>query len=425
MWPEGGGDYLATGCTVTNTSSAAFSDGRIRVDSDSPLSVVAENPAEITDVYYARVSSTMKFEPFAAGELPPVPAGAKTAVIAVISGADTNFWVAAGVESLSWVDTGVAADLAREVTVEVVVTYGVEYMTAEWKLDSVPFTCRVARAPVLGGVAFSGRCDISSCWGDVDHFGDLANFFISGVPEEVLVTITTTNGDVIARSGMNDYVYVSGGRLELSFTLPDGWRFIDGATERSDVIDSLDAGGYTPFGGRGIMAVEIGPEDGWMLYYDGAEPLLEARFSESELEDAFSAMKDGMVLDWCYSEKDRTFRFNEDGTVSVGDDPRQWAAKPRYHFVDIGIGVPSLSIDEEEATITSISRCDLDESSMSVGSVQNTFSGFGYSVIYADDLGFSEGLGETEPVKGNGGKLELVAPKGDKGGRFYRIRITD
>ena len=87
--------------------------------------------------------------------------------------------------------------------------------------------------------------------------------------------------------------------------------------------------------------------------------------------------------------------------------------------------MPMLLINDGEADITSVREDETNAALMSIGSVLSTFSGFDYSVIYADDVGFTEGLGETEPVNGDGGKLELKAPKGDAGKRFYRIRITD
>ena len=419
-WPVDGSNYEAYLCHVTNTAAATFADGRLVVNAEEPMTVVPNEAAMINDFSYARVSAVMKMTPFDVTGVPEVPEGAKTAVIAVASGAETNFWVAAGTETLFWTNTQVSADVTREVGVEISFTYCADGVATEWIFDGESrFSCKSIRAAELRGVAFRGVGELSSCWGDAQAYGDLVDFFITGIPEEVIVSVTTTNGTELAKTELGVYRYLSGGTVRLAFALPSGWRYCeDGASVWEDSIVRLAEGGYVPYGGRGIFDTDIGPTDYWMsVPWDGPVE----RFAT--LDEAMAAMKHYRALESCYSESPRVITVAEDGkTITV--DGVVKAAKPRYHYVSFD-GMPVSMIDEGEAEITSVRENGTDATLMSIGSVPNTFSGFDYSVIYADDVGFTEGLGETEPVRGDGGKLELAAPKGDKGRRFYRISITD
>ena len=421
-WPTDGSNYEAYHCFVTNTAAGVFLDNpnRIAFDAEEPVSVIPDDVAQIDTVTYAEISVTMeKMEPFGVSDLPEVPEGAKTAAIVVDSGAETNFWVAAGAEgSLCWTNTEVAADIASQVEIKVRISYGSGETAAHWSFGNQEFTSIIPNVRVLTGVAFRGSCELSSCWADVLTLGRLVDFWIAGIPDDVNVAVTTTNGDELARSDLGSYHYFSGGTVNLAFSLPEGWRYADGALKWQDVIAKLDSGEYVPFGGRGIFDTDYGPVGYWMVVpFEGPVQ----RFAA--LDDALATQKDYCALMSCYSETPHEISVADDGK-SITVDGVQKTAKSRYHFFSAD-GMPVLQINEEEAEITSILESAGDLTKMSIGSVLNTFEGFNYSVIFADDVGFTTGCGETEPVPGDGGKLELAAPKGENGQRFYRIRITD
>lgn len=429
-WPTDGSDYLATFCTTTNTAAGTFADHRINIKAKEPMTVITDAPAAINDATYAEITATMKMTPFLESSLPDVPEGAKTAVIAVDSGASTNFWVAAGIDELQWVDTGIAADVSRDVLVKIVSSNGVDRTYTEWTFDGTAYSQHViAKTMKLQGVSFIGEGELSQCGGDVYNIG-LAYFFqIAGVPSDITVVVTNAYGEEVVKGKQQlgeeiGYTYVKDSVLGLSFITPPGWPYYDGTTLRTDIYtNNIDNNVYTPFGGYGIIPLDYGPVNGWCVAAANAdgEPEFVGRFASTA--DALAALKHNYGMIPYYSEFEHTVTVSGDGK-SITIDEVTTPAKERYHYLDAE-GVPMLFIDDGEADITSVREDETDAALMSIGSVLNTFSGFDYSVIYADDVGFTEGLGETEPVKGNGEKLELTAPKGDAGKRFYRIRITD
>lgn len=434
VWPTDGSDYEAYMCVLTNTAAASFADSRISFVADEPMTVVPEAKAAISDFEYVQVEATVKMEPFLEADVPDVPEGAKTAAIAVISGSATNFWVAAGTDELFWTNTCISADVSEDVNVNIMFNNGADSVVTKWTFNNNEvFTCKIDKVSELHQVAFQGTGEITSCWGDAEQFGNPVHFYLDNVTKDVIVTVTTTNGDVIAKTGIGDYIYLSGGTVNLSFTVPDGWRFFDGALEWNDVITNLEDGGYVPkfdFGWEekyeGIADIDVGPVNGWMVQRSGEfGSEFVGRFAA--LDDALAALKDGCGLMACYSESGHTIVIPEDGGA-VEIDGETYSAREHYLYINIGYEespLPMLVIDPEEATITSIKEDETDPTSLSIGSILDTFSGFDYSVIFADDLEFTEDCGETESFKGTGEKLELKAPKGDKGRRFYRIRITD
>ena len=220
------------------------------------------------------------------------------------------------------------------------------------------------------------------------------------------------------------YTYVKDSVLGLSFITPPGWPYYDGTTLKTDIyVNNIDNNVYTPFGGYGIPPIDYGPVNGWCVEAANADGEVEFVGRFASTADALAALKHNYGMIPYYSDFEHSVTVSGDGK-SITIDEVTTPAKERYHYLDAE-GVPMLLIDDGEADITSVREDETDAALMSIGSVLSTFSGFDYSVIYADDVGFTEGLGETEPVKGNGGKLELKAPKGDAGKRFYRIRITD
>lgn len=421
-WPTDGSDYEAYLCSVTNTAAGQFSSAPNRVcfDTETPMAVVPNDSAPITDVSYALVSVTMKMEPFSESGLPEVPEDAKTAVIAVDSGNVTNFWVAAGAETLFWTNTLIAADLTQDVEAQVLVNFGVSDIVTQWTFGGARrFVCRAPKVAELQGVSLTGKGELLSCWGDAQAVGELVTFYLEGIPDEVVVTVTTTNGSEIVMSDEGVYSYARGGTLNLDFSLPDGWRFSDGREVWTDVIVGLTEGPYVPFAPMGLSAMDFGPTGGWMtVTYEGAVE----RFAD--LDDAMAALKDNVALMACYSEVPHEMTVSEDGR-SLTVDGVSKPVGPHYHFQDVGGGLTAKFINEEEADVTSIAEDADDPTAMSVGSVAASYSGFGYSVLFADDPGFTRNVGATEPVRGNGEKLELWAPKGGNGSRFYRIIVTD
>ena len=441
FWPTDGSDYEGASCVITNTAAGVYNDGAISFSAEEPMSVCPymldpvsgirnHNPAAVEGDHYVDIAAFMKMTPFSESDLPEVPEGAKTAVIAVDSGDCTNFWVAAGEDTLYWTNTMIAADVDRTVWVKVQVrTNDLNSTVTEWNLDGRVFSCNVVHLSQLNGVSFTGCGELSDCYADKDLDLRFIDFRIEPLPEMLTLSIVDSLGAPIYPTDIGDYEVLEGREVTVSYLVPDGWLFINGTNVWTESFTPV-SGPHEPcvkyyYGGEGpICDYHYGPVDGWMVYYEGPEgqPLLTVRYREDELGDALAAMKDGQTLEDYYSEKDRTFYFNADGSVTVGDTT--CPAKAHYHFVNPGYGV-SVEINDGEADITSVREDETDAALMSIGSVLNTFSGFDYSVIYADDVGFTEGLGETEPVNGNGEKLELKAPKGDNGKRFYRIRITD
>ena len=423
VWPTDGSDYEAHLCTVINTSAGAFSAERSRIffDAEEPMTVIPHDVAPITDISYVLVSATIKMEPFLEFDLPDVPEDAKTAVIAVDSGNATNFWVAAGTETLFWTNTQITADVNKAVEVRVSVDFGVSDIVTQWTFDgSRRFSCRAPKVAELHGVAFLGKGELSSCWGDAQAIGELVSFYLVGVPDEVGVTVTTTNGSELVMSDFGDYKYTRGGRLVLDFSLPDGWRFSDGREVWTEDILSVTDGPYIPFLPMGLSQMDFGPLGGWMtVTYDGGVTHF------TGLDDALAATKDGIALLSCYSEVPRAVSVAADGKSLTVDGVTK-PARPHCHFDDYGDGMAVLFIDDGEADITSISEDPEDPTMMSIGTVPNTCSGFGYSVLFADDLGFTRNLGVTLPVPGvDGEKVELKAPKGYGGSRFYKIQVVD
>lgn len=441
-WPTDGSDYEGASCVITNTAAGVYRDGAVSVSADEPMAVCpyfqdpvtderSHNPAAVEGEHYVDIAALIKMTPFSESDLPDIPEDAKTAVIAVDSGDCTNYWVAAGADTLYWTNTMIAADLDRAVWVKVQVRTNDLYSTVtEWNLDGSVFSCSVVRLSQVNGVSFTGVGELSDCYADKDLGLRYIDFRIEPLPEMLTLSIVDSLGAPIYPTDIGDYEVLEGRGVTVSYLVPSGWLFIDGSnvwketfTPESETRVHQPHVKYS-YGGEGpIFDCHFGPVDGWMLYYNGDEgPLLSGRYIESELGDALAAMKDGQILDYFYSEKERKFHINDNGSLSVGDTT--WPAKEHYHFVNSDY-VVSVAINDGEADITSVKEDETDATLMSIGSVLNTFSGFDYSVIYADDVGFTGGLGETEPVKGNGGKLEFKAPKGDKGKRFYRIRITD
>lgn len=429
-WPTDGSDYTATYCIVTNTSAATFSDKHIIMESDDPLVVNPDGPAAINDSSYAEITTKMRVTPFLESGLPDIPEEAKTAVIAVDSGDKTNFWVAAGLGELYWTNTLIAADVNRDIEVKIIASNSVDGVCTEWKFDDASFMCEIPKASVLSGVTFRGEGAISECGGDVWNLGTCYFFKIDGVPSELSIVVTNGSGDVIY-PGKNQayqevgYTCAKDAVLGLSFFTPEGWAFWDGTNEWTEVYANIiDNNVFTPCDGYGINPSDFGPIGGWAVMRSRGEdedPEFIGRYTSTD--EALSVLKDHCGLMPFYSETEHVIAVAENGS-SVTIDGVEITAGDRYHYLDAD-GVPMLLINDGEADITSVAEDATDAAYMSIGSILNTFSGFDYSVIYADDVGFTEGLGETEPVKGNDGKLELKAPKGDAGKRFYRIRITD
>lgn len=419
FWPEDGSDYVGYKCVVTNTAAGTFADSRVSFDAEAPMTVVPDDPASITDISYAKVSATMKMEPFAETDLPAVPAGAKTAAIAVVSEGATNFWVAAGTDELVWTNTCIAADVTKDVTVVVTVAYGVNCVTTQWSLDGKPFVSKIALVAELHGVDFRGSGQLVECWADAQAYGELVDFYLTGVDKDVIVTVTTTNGSELVMTDLGVYRYASGGTVYLSFTLPEGWKYWDGETEWTDEISPLQEGAYTPLSGRGIFDTDIGPEDCWF-----AVPWSGAAERFATLDEALAALKNNCALMSGYSAEPREIVVAEDGkSLSVNGEVKP--AKPHHHFAEV-YGMAATYVDDGEADITSLADDPDDPTIVTVGTIEETWSGFGYSVQFADDPAFTSGLGSTEPVPGvDGEKLELAAPKGEGGSRFYRIQIVE
>lgn len=443
FWPTDGSDYDGFECVITNTAAGVCTNGAVAFSADVPMAVCPylldpvndirnPNPAVVEGEHYVDIAACMKMTPFSDTDLPAVPADAKAAVIAVDSGSATNFWVAAGTETLYWTNTMIAADTDRSVWVKVQIrTNDLNSTTTEWNLDGSRFSCEVVRLSRVNGVSFIGQGELSDCYADRDLGVRYVSFSISPLPEFLTVSIVDAFGEKVEPTAIGDYEVIEGVGVTVSYTLPDGWLFIDGASVWTESFTPV-TGAHEPCvklpnGIEGpICDYHFGPEDGWMLYYDGIQgPLLTGRYRESEFDEALKAMKDGQILDYYYSEKNREFTFNDDGSISVGTDATQWPAKPHYHYVDHGVGLPLLSIDDGESDVTSIREAPEDSSAMFIGTIQSSYEDFSYSVIYADDPLFLQNLGETEPVRGNGGRLELKAPKGENDRRFYRIRVSD
>jgi len=436
-WPSDGSDYEGYNCTITNTAAGVYTDGAVVIDAESPMKVCpyvsntvyetrVPSPAQIGEEHYIDVVAEMKMEPFDASDLPEIPAEMKVGVIVVDSGDATNFWVTAGTETLYWTNTMIAADVEELLTVKVQVRTNDQHCTCtEWKLGVASqglsdFVCTVRKITEINGVAFSGEGEIANCYGDRDKGLTFVSFWFEPIPDEIVVTVTNASGEVIVQSGIGDYQCLDGKQVFATYSLPPNWRFYDGSLQKSESFIVAE-GPHVPLE-SGIFETDFGPENGWMTVGVDEEgnPVLIARYAS--LAEAVAELKDGYVLLDCYSETGHEVAVAADGS-SVTIDGVPYAVKARYHYVDVE-GVAMLEIDEAEKVITSFGESS-DPTQMSVGSILNSCPDFDYSVVYGDDVAFSENPGETEPVSGNGGKLELVAPKGENGKRFYKIRITD
>lgn len=435
IWPADGSNYEAHLCVVTNTSLGEYAADerciRVHADDDA-MSVLPEKAAEIGALRKNCVNAVVRMEPFDANDLPEIPDGAKTAVIAAASGSDTNFWVAAGVEDLGWVDTGVSADVTAEVTVEITFKDSGDALTTVWTFNGEDqFERTIAKAATLNGVAFTGNGDILDCWGDSEDLGNLATFRIVGFPvDAIAVTVTNSAGEVIELSAAEDYKYLKDETVGITYVITNGWVFTDdGASIRSEshtISNSVDNYEYVAMNGRGIRDVDIGPVDGWFVVSPSDEGDLELVGRYATLEEAMDAQKGYTCLKSGYSSTQREIVVAEDGkSITInGGDPIP--VKDHYQFIPYGdTGIPGLLIADGEKRITSIAESSTDPTAMIIGTIENSVPGFSYSVLYADDLYFSVGLGATEPIPGTGKKLELLAPKGDNGKRFYCIDIFD
>lgn len=432
-WPADGSNYEAHLCVVTNTSLGEYVADeqciRVRAEEDA-MSVLPEKAAEIGALRKNCVNAVVRMEPFDANDLPEIPDGAKTAVIAAASGSDTNFWVAAGVEELRWVDTEVSADVTAEVTVKITFKDSGDALTTVWTFNGVDqFERTIAKAATLNGVAFTGNGDILDCWGDYEDLGNLATFRIVGYPADAIaVTVTNSAGEVIKMSADEDYRYLKDETIGISYVLTNGWVFTDdGAVTRSEshtISNAVDNYEYVAMNGRGIRDVDIGPADGWFVVCPSDEGDLELLGRYATLAEALAAQKGYTCLKSGYSSEAREITVAEDGK-SITIDGVVIQVKAHYQFVPFGdTGMPGLLIADGEKRITSFAENPEDSTEMIVGTIENSVPGFSYCVRYADDLDFME-FEETAPVDGNGEKLKLIAPKGDKGKRFYRIDITD
>ena len=434
VWPIDGSNYEAHLCVVTNTSLGEYVAGespRIRIQTgDDSMSVLPESTAEIGALRRNCINAVVRMEPYDANDLPEVPEGAKTAVIAVVSGSDTNFWVAAGLDNLSWTNTQVQADVTEDVTVEIVFKDSETALTTEWKFNGVDeFNCSIAKVAALNGVTFSGSGDIVDCWGDSEDAGNLATFRIVGFPADAIaVTVTNSAGEVIELSAAEDYKYMKDETVGITYVLTNGWVFTDGGasfrSESHTISNSFDNYEYVAMNGRGIRDVDIGPVDGWFVVSPSENGDLEFVGRYATLEAAMSAQKGYTCLMSGYSSAKREITVADDGK-SITINGTQIPVKDHYQFISYDIGMPGLIIADGEKRITSIAESSTDPTVMIIGTIENSVPSFSYSVFYADDLEFSEDPGATEPIPGTGGKLELVAPKGDKGKRFYCIDITD
>lgn len=424
-WPADGSDYEAYRCTVTNTAAAAFADGRLVVSADeSPMSVCPSKAASVGTNAFATVSAAMRVVPFAADEVPEVPANAKTAVIAVMDGAETNYWVVTGAESPVWTNTHITADTEAPVEVTVTVQQGEDGTTdTSWSFGSNVFSCVVSPAAELHGVRFQGDCELASCWGRSLSENDFVTFYITGVPADVVVSAFDESGEEIARSDSGDYRSVGESQVKLVFSPPEDWVFTDGLRKWSYEVDSLVAGACLPFpvrddGPGGLHETDYGPENGWMVVTSEDEVEHYAT-----LKDALAGLKASTALQKCYSTVRVRDMYVTDGGRMFVVNGVEFPVRERYHLVDRGALVAL--INDGEADITSIAEDSEDPTMMLVGSVPESYPGFGYSVLFADEPAFGTDADATAPVPGTGGKLELKAPKGENGRRFYRISITD
>ena len=438
-WPTDGSDYEGFECVITNTAAGEDVDERIVFDAERPMAVCPyledhvtggrrANPASVEGDHTVDVFASMKLTPFPVSSLPPVPAGTKAAVIAVDEGEVTNFWVTAGVDELFWTNTLIEADVTRVVNVNVSMrTNDVNSTVTDWTLDRVPFHCEVTKFTQVNGVSFTGRGELANCYGDRDVGVTFVSFWFEPIPEDVIVSVTDAFGAEIPLSSIGDYECREGATVSVVYSLPAGWRFYDGATYREESF-TVQQGPRKPMYDpefpevSGIMEADIGPEDGWMLLRIGEfGPELVGRFAR--LDDTLATMKDGCGLVQCYSEFGHLVEVAGDGS-GIEVDGETYPAKDHYLYIDFD-GLPMLTIDPREAAVVSFGEDPEDPTRMSLGSVEESVPDFSYSVIWADDFFFSEDPGESEPRPGNGGRLELKAPKGDRGGRFYMIRVSD